>query len=413
MELSENFRRYIISGISIVLVLLIVTGAVNWIMNPFGIYDTPVIERINSTKPAVDDYSRIYKAYRVTDVDPNTIILGSSVAWMGIDPGHPAWDNHPVYNLAVNSATIYEIARYLQHAQNDHPLTQVFILLSFYAFNSELITAPDFEETYLNVDYQGEKNSFSRLHMLHPTLLSHSALWNSLVTLAANVVGWERYKILENGMQIQVNPPKIDYPDIFEKSVQSFIRPNTQYEFINSDEESIPFEALRDIIRIAHENNIELCMIMSPLHVYHYESLALRDLWQEFETWKRKCVMINTEESRAAGKDPFPLWDFANYNPYTTEDVPTAENTDAVMKSYNDSAHFTIELGDKVLDRVYGVDSNVPETVVDFGVILSEDNIDEHLLIVRQAREQYANTHPDDIKIVENIIEDYYSKSQR
>jgi hypothetical protein len=404
MMKSDQSGKYLIYWVSTIVVLLLLTSALNWFVDPFGIYYSPDIRGLNVSKPQITDYSRLYKAYNVAKVKPNTVILGTSLAWTGIDPEHPAWSDPPVYNLAFNSAWVYEIARYLQHAQNIHPLKQALILLDFYSFNTEEAKGPDYDEAYLSIDYSGQSNPFSSVKVIVQTMFSYNALKNTFITLGANIIGWQKYQVLDNGMEVRTSADT-DYNTSFIRVTRNFVRPVENYQFDRPGTDPLPFEAYRKILRMAYHNDIDLRLVISPFHVYHWETLEARGLWPEFETWKRKLVVINQEESELAGRAPLLLWDFAEYSEYTTEDVPP-KGSNMTMKWYIDSAHFTTALGDLMLNKVYGYQPDSQESLDDFGMIITPDNIEAHLSEIRQKSEQYRMTHYDDIAAIENMVKD-------
>ena len=81
------------------------------------------------------------------------------------------------------------------------------------------------------------------------------------------------------------------------------------------------------------------------------------------------------------------------------------------MKWYIDSAHINSELGNLMLDRIFGYPPEGQETITGFGTLISEDNIEAHLLDVRQKRSEYRSTHPNDIAVIENLVQEFNGKS--
>jgi hypothetical protein len=405
MKKDSLFSKFLIYWAIIVIIMLLFTGIVNWFVNPYGIYGSPAIERINISKPKLDDHARLFQAYNLEKLEPNTVILGTSLAWEGIDPSCPAWPYPPVYNLSMNSAGIYETGRYLQHAQNVHKLKGALILLDFFAFNTEGYKSDDFKESYLSVNYDESNNPISKISQIVPTLFSQDALSSSLITVYANLIGWQKYIILENGLKVLTPTEKKDYHKEFIRVAKNLFQPTENWQFDESHTNFIQFQAYRKIIRMAYQDNIDLRLVISPFHVYQWEALEVSGSWQKFEMWKRILVSINREESQLAGKPPIPLWDFAEYNEFTTEDLPQSGDNTSAMRWYVDSAHFTRELGDLILDRVYNYHTGNQMPLDNFGTLLSVDNIDEHLLQIREDREKYEQNHSSDIAEIKDMVE--------
>ncbi len=110
---------------------------------------------------------------------------------------------------------------------------------------------------------------------------------------------------------------------------------------------------------------------------------------------------MNEEEAQRAGQSTFPLWDFSGYNSISTEVVPVLGDTTTIMHWYFDSSHYTPAAGDLVFDRIFNYkspDRTVPD---DFGVLLTNQNIEFHLANIRSDREHYRQSHPDDINEIE------------
>lgn len=125
-------------------------------------------------------------------------------------------------------------------------------------------------------------------------------------------------------------------------------------------------------------------------------------LWPKFEQWKRELIKILAEDSAAHPNErPFPLWDFSGYNTYTIEDVPPPGDTRAKMQWYWESSHYKKELGDKVLDKIFGIDRNLPS---DFGRQINADNIEQHLAWIRAQQQEYIKSHPADVQEIEQDL---------
>lgn len=135
------------------------------------------------------------------------------------------------------------------------------------------------------------------------------------------------------------------------------------------------------------QHDITLKVFISPSHATQWEAIRATGHWHTFEQWKREVAKIT------------PVWDFSGYNSITTEPI---SNT---MKNYGDNSHYTKEVGDLVLNRIL---SFKEETVSsDFGVLLTPETIESHLKQIRYDREVWARKHPDEVKLVEDIKEEF------
>jgi hypothetical protein len=123
-------------------------------------------------------------------------------------------------------------------------------------------------------------------------------------------------------------------------------------------------------------------------------------------------VEINEEEALRAGESSFPLWDFSVYNQFTTEPIPKTGDTETAMQWYWDSSHYKKELGDIMLDKIFHYHESGRIVPDNFGILLTSENIDDHLQKIRADRQHYRDTHPDDIAEIEELADKLGSMSK-
>jgi hypothetical protein len=157
---------------------------------------------------------------------------------------------------------------------------------------------------------------------------------------------------------------------------------------------------LRAILDVAHRDGIDVRLVISPVHARLMEALFAAGLWEEFESWKRELVRQVREAAREAGADPFPLWDFTGYGRVQTEPIPPAGDRGVRLQSFWDPAHFRMEIGDRMLDRVFGTTPDPGG----FGVMLTPENLEAQLAATRDARDRWRAAHPDDVAEVHALL---------
>ena len=82
------------------------------------------------------------------------------------------------------------------------------------------------------------------------------------------------------------------------------------------------------------------------------------------------------------------------------DDISTADE-----HYYIDSTHYLPTAGDMTLSHLFhNQDKNMP---IDFGRILTTDNIEEHLLMIRTEQKKYRANYPDEVMEVEYMAEQY------
>jgi tetratricopeptide (TPR) repeat protein len=128
--------------------------------------------------------------------------------------------------------------------------------------------------------------------------------------------------------------------------------------------------------------------------------------WPMIENVKRAVVRVLAEDaSRHPSRKPFQLWDFYTFNSITTESVPTLDDKQTQMKWHWEASHYKLAAGNLVLDRLLGYrdpDRDVPR---DFGVLLTEGNIDEELDKLLADSRLYDKQYPEYIDEIRSKVE--------
>jgi hypothetical protein len=363
---------------------ILAIAAFNFVVDPYGVTNAPVIERFNKVKPEQNKQVRLFKAIDVARLKPKTIFLGSSRTEFGLDPSHPVLQaSQPAYNLALPGANMYEIRRYLEHALSVQPDLELVVLgIDMLMFNSMDEVKPNFRESRL------ERSRMTLPDMLN-VAFSPDAFFGSLRTIAAN----------------QSHPDEVGffYPDgrrdphyfrkyIYKSDSNLFIfrtvlelqnfmeKPNIDRDYKISE---VYLEEFKKIIEICRDNDIELKIFISPAHATYWEALRVVNLWSLWEDWKRQIVGVT------------PVWDFSGYNSITTE--PLDDN----MQNYLDNSHYMKDIGDLILNRVFdNREKTVPD---DFGVLVSEQNIESQIEKIQRDRDRWAKNNPETVQFVQNI----------
>ena len=172
--MNNDIKFLIILFLSLSQVLFLI-GGFNWWVDPYDIYHP--VEYKSNNPVWMSKQLRLAKAYRVKELKPQGIVIGSSTSQLGIDPDHPGWGKniYPRYNFALPGANIYENFRYFQHSQALNPPKQVLIGLDFVSFNIFSPLSDDFDESHLVVLRNG-KSQGSIFYNLALTLFSLSAV---------------------------------------------------------------------------------------------------------------------------------------------------------------------------------------------------------------------------------------------
>ncbi len=372
---SRSFRYYNLLFLAVVSVPLLAVGLFNWAINPYGVFNSPEIIGINQAKLEKLKNGRLFKAVDITRIKPKTIFLGSSRTEYGLNPKHSALNNkQPAYNSALGAATPYELFRYLEHAIVNQPELQLVILgLDEFMFNE------------LNKEDTGL--SESRLEKRHLTIqdginvtLSIQALQASQNTISLSKKFPEYRSFTPEG---QLNLRQIDRDRSatnyrFERSTSIYF--NTFPEFILSKKY---LNYLQKIVDLCREKDIKLHIFISPAHAARLQIIEQAGHWQTYEQMKREIVNIT------------PVWDFSGYNSITTEKIYND------MENYIDESHYHKQVGDLVINRI--LDYQTEKVPQDFGVLITPQNIENHLQKIRSEKAVWSENNPDVIELVRKV----------
>jgi hypothetical protein len=135
------------------------------------------------------------------------------------------------------------------------------------------------------------------------------------------------------------------------------------------------FRDLAAIAALAREHHVKLALFTQPYHADYLEMLHRQGLWTSFEQWKHSLAEF-------ASAAEVPLYDFAEYNEFTTERVPGPSDAARVMRWYWEPGHYKSALGDELLKvMIYGATS--------FGRMLNPRNEVQAAQEVRDQRASY------------------------
>lgn len=378
---QNKFATYNYSLIAITSIPVLLVGLFNWAIDPQDIFKTPHYGNLNHEKINKDNNDRLFKAIDIIRLQPDTIIMGSSRTKQGIDPEAAALANNSnVYNLALNGPNFYEVRRYIEHAIYNQPeLEEIILGVDFFMFNEDLANQPTFNNARL------EKRRIV-LDDVIKNLFSIDTVSNSIDTIRAsqkspNTINSDYG---DDGFMPNRNDNNGEAIWRFHQSIKLYFSLHSNYQLSQEY-----WNDFREIVQLCQENNIKLTVFISPSHATQWESIYATERWDVLEQWKRDLVSI------------IPVWDFSGYNSITTEEIAQ------YMENYVDNSHYTPEVGELILQRMRNKSrNNVP---ADFGVLLTSENIEEHLEQIESDRQTWLEENPEEA----NMVKDFYLEVNR
>lgn len=344
------------------------------------------------------------KAYRIRQVRPAGLILGTSRAEVALDPDHPKWAQsaRSVYNAAFADANPYEMRRMLEHALACSEIQQVVVGLDFYTFNIFFENRPDFSDRRLAVGADGRWRAFP-LDEWIATLFSWDALAKSWQVLRAQSRGEPRF-LLSNGRQNPEPRRALRMTSAHERFLLTEYEyawykwrqgPDHSFALYHPATGASYFDELDRLMTVARQHGVDIRLFVSPEHARLTLLKAEAGLWPAYEQW------LGEVASRAE-RAGVPVWDFACFNEFTTEPVPFLMQPESSMRFYRDASHYSPLTGDRVLDVVLG-DPLAKECDGDVFRI-SRENLSAYLVELRSRRDAYAQDHPKDVEELRRIL---------
>jgi hypothetical protein len=352
----------------------------NYILDPYLVFSTQADAPLQLPRYAIGRNERMHKAAQIDYYKPDFLVLGWSRARDGIDPTQAEIMKryHNPYNAAQAVQRLQEAEAYYAHARCGGNLKAVLWNVDFGMFSAR---HDAFNRSYREGLLRGE--NCERKPVIEKVRISFS--WQTGIASAALLYQPARPNFFtDRGM---TNPAY--YSRSKRRPYEQFLRAEKQYQddvykdYVLGEKQ---FDAFRRVLDTAHKQGHELTLFISPSHARLWEVMDRVVGWAVFEQWKRQLVTINHEVALAHGTVPFPLWDFSGYHPLQVVRLPSPKQVRPNMRHYWDTSHFKKEMGDIMLRRMYGAETKYKN----FGVLLSVNNIDSHLVRLRQQRDRWV-----------------------
>lgn len=365
-------------------------------VDPYRMYGT---DRITN-KPQIYERASLAKAYMLERVRPATLILGNEAVEAGLDPASQDWPDvsSPIFNAAGPDVDTFMAWRLLQHDIAAKPPQIVILGLDFLDFvKAQDIEAKRDGEARLLTGRDGKPNTSRSIQLwmdFVATTLSRQAIVDSIETFrlrnAASTLTMSKLGFNPSrGYDALLHSSGAEalfshYDDIYREQYRSSV-PSYFYSPLRNPQ----FRALAKIVSLAKQNDIRLILYVPPYHSRYLEILHETGFWPSFEAWKRALVRT-IDDAAGNRRDLVSLYDFSGYDDISGERVPAPGDTQAEMRWYRDSAHYTPALGSLMIASMM---TGSPV----LGKELNDDTLESDLERVRRDRDRLFA--PAEIKI--------------
>ena len=364
-----NFLRvFLICSLSVVGLV----GSFNYLMDPFGYFETVPFIGINEKKLPGNVQERFDRVVKIISKKPQAIMLGSSRVRAGFPASYYSrLVGYPAYKAAFSGARFHEIFSYFEHALHNQPhLKAVFIGLDFYGFSKNLNPIAEYAEDRM-------RRSSVPINDFFKLLLSQATLKYSYTTYKHNR-DTKKFEVVD---RIHVKVDDDDYVDLglpMIETPEDFLKAEKRFFFDDYVIDPKKIEMFRKIVQTCKERNIDLKVIFCPVHANYCETIYQCGRWNDFENLKRELSAI------------YPIYDFSGYSQFNVEPL----SRDTCGTYFFETSHFTPHYGKAILDKVYNIEDRCPNT----GTLLTQATIEEHLKTLRDQRNVWAQHNPEKVE---------------
>lgn len=342
-------------------------GGLNLWINPYCVIYCEDWHRHDLTSNPME---RVMLAYNINHLRPKAVVLGSSRA-RPIDTNHPGWDTEPVLNLGIGASSLYEDRRYLEHAESIQHIKKMVVVVEYFLWHN--FTRAPFSESRLRTLSQNNfiaARYFRLMQDVYTELFSSYSFSQTINKLYPSINKFlGRYSLLK-------------YAPGASKSERAY------YEL-----DGVPLEELRNIIALAEERNIDTYVVIPPLpmEMWTTESSFIPEKYYQ---WQRDILSILDKEAYAKHGNRLPYWDFNDFNSITLPPLSNTRGDKKWNEWFSDQNHFNTIVGTMILNVVFRTCRDFCNVPADFGVELTENNIEQHINQLRSDLERYKQEHP-------------------
>ena len=146
---------------------------------------------------------------------------------------------------------------------------------------------------------------------------------------------------------------------------------------------------LRDTIRTVLKHNIDLKIIINPMHAYAYENVLKCN--NDIEYWKNIFQIAEAlEQETSKSSNSIELWNFTGYNKFMAQSVSSKTG----IRYWQDPRHYNFEPGNFFMDRMYGMEILEESEISNLGFAITTNNLYSNVDKLHKERELFIQKNP-------------------
>jgi len=373
-------RRYLVCFLACVGLVLGAVSFMNYQVDPYLLHqwDSPLLQRPRQLNEKLGAWA---KTYAVARYRPAIIYIGNSRTEMGLPTRVRAlFDGKRIFNSAVSGASIGDAIRLAEHAARVSRVETMVWGIDAPTFSLDM-GAARVEDSLTGAEH----GFFARRALVNLKRgLTLDMTQDSVRILTGHAGDTCRSNLAVYGQRDETCTLKgirhwLGTKDAIPVRLQEF------GDGLGPTPPSTP--ALDASIAKLCRSGTRLRLYINPTHALTLYALHWRGKWDAMQAWQRGLVQL-VERHRGQGCD-VRLHDFSGFNSITSEATPLVSGKPD-MHYYWEVSHYRDNVGRLILARLFGGDTPAP---ADFGVELTQANIDAHQAATRAARERYRVEH--------------------
>jgi hypothetical protein len=381
-----RYGRWLLGG---TVLLMLLTAAFTRVIDPFQYFGAPRMEGFNAVKSRLRFFEREVKPAVLRRLRPESVIIGSSVAAIGFEPLHPALARGGAgksYNFAFAGAPWKEAFCALEYVlAHTDPKRIVFGMVP------QSMPAEDCSRLRAAMDQT----------RLAEVLVSPQAVQHSIKTLRSQDprepqrhTPEGRYVFFREDARVE-HRARVFFEEFLhgkagcsEEQLRHSLGKPVPLLTIDPAE---PFDTsgLARILGWISGRDVQLKIVLYPRHVIGAEADYL--CGDGPQRWLAMYHIARYLETHP----PLPpasveVWDFQGYGPQFTEPL-----SGGILTYWQDPIHFNPELGDQMLDAMFGSASPGADPATAFGYRVSSATLAARYRWLSEQRARYLEAHPE------------------
>lgn len=384
-------------------------GTASYLANPYYLFDVPVLPGLNEIKPRASQRGAVAKSALIERYRPVVLILGNSRAEIGFDPGHAALGRKgtPVFNAALQGTGPLVALQMLDRAIDAGRVRHVLLALEFLDFRVHPRSASPASHPFpdrairLSDRFRTTRDALFSLDSVRDAALTFTAQGRpgSIHLTAQGFNPMREYRDIA---------AREGYGALFDQRSRENVRnyvsgPKSVRAGSGLDTEV--FRALRRMLDLAAEHDIEIVVVTYPYHAHVLELFRETGLQDAYEDWRRGVAGLVDEAARRRGRpDAVRAFDFSGYSTQAKEAVPPLGDRKTPVTWYWEAGHFKKELGDVILQEIYEPANPTVRPMI--GRLLSSATVDGLIADDARASATYRIERAAEMAVLQRLVDE-------